>query len=287
MSSEYLDEELEAAAAKAALSRKSDKRWKQRLAALALAFALLSAITIYLAVNNGQLAAENASFGAQQQGEKKEIAREASRALCGQGDLQIYDQDLCAKWAEAAQEPTVTQPAAPLSGPSQADLVNAFRTYCDEGNCRGRDGQPPTPDDIAAAFAQFCADGRCVGPAGKDAVNGKDGVDGKSIGPTPDMVLAAVVDYCSTGLCVGPRGSDGGDGAPASPDAIFIAVQQFCANDACRGPAGADGSTGATGPAPAMIRIKDAAGRPQTCVPDPPGSADYSCTYDDGLGVTP
>lgn len=283
MSSEYQDE-LAAAAAKAAHSRKSDKRWKQRLAALALAFALLSTITIYLAVNNGQLAAENASFGAQQQGEKKEIAKEASQALCGEGDLQVYDRDLCAKWAEAAQEPTVTQPAAPLSGPSQADLVNAFRAYCDEGNCRGRDGQPPTPDDIAAAFAQFCSGGRCVGPAGKDAVNGKDGVDGKSVGPTPEMVLAAVTDYCSTGLCIGPKGTDG---APASFEAILNAVQQFCANDACRGPAGAAGNTGATGPAPAMIRIKDAAGRPQTCVPDPPGSTDYSCTYDDGMGITP
>lgn len=288
MSSEYPDAELEAAAAKAAHSRRSDKRWKLWLAALALALGLLSTITILLAVTNAKLAAENASFGAQQQGEKKEIAREASRALCGRGETQIYDRELCDKWADAAQEPTVTpEPAAPLSGPSQADLVNAFRAYCEEGNCRGRDGQAPTPDDIAAAFVAFCADGRCTGPAGATGGEGEPGKDAEPVGPTMEMVLTAVTQVCATGLCAGPPGADGGQGPGPSAEMVLAAVQQVCADDACRGPAGADGGVGATGPAPAVIRIKDAAGRPQTCVPDPPGSTDYSCTYDGGLGVTP
>lgn len=283
------DPELAKAAREAAHSRKSDKRWKQRLALLCLLLAAVVAITVQLALSNHRLAEENGVYASQQQGEKKEIAREASQALCGRGETQIYDRELCDKWAEAAQEPAVTPTAAPplASGPSQAELVNAFRTYCEEGNCRGRDGQPPTPDDIAAAFVAFCADGRCTGPAGTPGAEGKPGANAEPVGPTMEMVLAAVTQVCSTGLCTGPAGADGAQGPGPSAEMVLAAVQQVCSNDACRGPAGADGSTGATGPAPAVIRIKDAAGRPQTCVPDPPGSADYSCTYDDGIGVTP
>jgi hypothetical protein len=289
--SEYDDPELAAAAAAAARSRRSDKRWKSLLALLSLLLAAVTIVAFYLAMNNGRLASENAEFAAAQQGEKKEIAREAGQALCGKGEMEIYDQQLCEKWADAAQEPVVTPSSPPAvvdNGPTQAELVQAFREYCDNGNCRGRDGAEPTPDDIAAAFATFCADGRCTGPAGAAGKNGTDGADATA--PTPEMMLAAVTTYCADGRCVGPKGSDGkdgADGAPATTEAILAAVQQYCSNDACRGPAGADGSTGATGPAPASIRIRDAAGRHQTCVPDPPGSTDYSCTYDDGLGNIP
>jgi hypothetical protein len=214
---------------------------------LAVAAVLFALICLFLAMDNHRLAASNAMFAQQQQGEKKEIAKEAGKALCGEGDRQIYDMDLCAKWAEAAGEPTIAPsvPAAPLGGPSQADLVEAFRAYCADGNCRGRDGQSPTPDDIAAAFARFCSDGRCKGPAG---ANGTAGADGKATQPTPEMVLAAVSAYCAPGICVGPSGAQG---PGPTAEAILAAVQQFCANDACRGPAGADsavpGPAGADG----------------------------------------
>lgn len=192
------------------------------LAVLATAFAV---VCLYLALDNSRLASSNAAFAEQQQGEKKEIAKEAQQALCQEGDRVIFDRELCDKWADAAGEPPIAPsvPAA-IGGPSQADLVNAFREYCADGNCRGRDGQPPTPDDIAAAFSRFCADGRCTGS------KGADGKDGQSV--TPEMVLAAVTGYCSTGVCVGSRGADG---APPTAEAIFAAVQQYCANDACRG----------------------------------------------------
>lgn len=225
------------------LNRRNRAVRRRNMMILGLAFAasLFALICLFLALENDRLAASNARFAQQQQGEKKEIAKEAGEALCGEGDRQIYDKDLCAKWAEAAGEPTIapSAPAVPL-GPSQADLVQAFRTYCEEGNCRGKDGAPPTPDDIAAAFVTFCADGRCVG---KD---GADGKPGKDAGPPPyAMVLAAVTEVCSTGVCTGATGKDGApgkDGANATPEMVLVAVQQFCANDACRGPVGASGA---------------------------------------------
>jgi hypothetical protein len=206
------------------------------LAVLALIFAV---VCLFLALDNAKLASSNAEFASQQQGEKKEIAKEAAQALCGEGGKEIYDRELCEKWADAAQEPAVTPSTPPVlpAGPTQAELVSAFREYCDEGNCRGRDGNPPTPDDIAKAFVAFCADGRCKGPAG---VNGTNGKDGEPTPPPMEMVLAAVSQVCSTGLCNGPAGRDGIDGPPPSAEAVLAAVQQVCANDACRGPAGAD-----------------------------------------------
>lgn len=288
---EYDDKELQEAAAAAARSRKSDKRWKMLLAVLSLLLGAVTVVAFGLATTNAHLASENASFAQQQQGEKKEIAKEAGNALCGEGDRQIYDRDLCAKWAEAAGEPTIaaSAPAAPLGGPTQADLVQAFRTYCAEGNCKGRDGQPPTPDDIAAAFAQFCADGKCKGPAGVDGVDGANGADGKATQPTSEMVLAAVTAYCAPGICIGPSGAQG---PGPTAEAIFVAVQQFCSNDVCRGPAGADGqpgqdgqpgADGAPGPAPSSITFTDKTGTTYSCVPDPPGSTTYTCTSSGGL----
>lgn len=285
--SEYNDPELAAAARAAARSRKSDKRWKLLLTALALLLAVVTIVAVSLAMANGRLAGENAEFAAAQQGEKKEIAREARQALCGSGEMEIYDQQLCEKWADAAQEPVVTPstPPVPDAGPTQAELVQAFREYCADGNCRGRDGADPTPEDIARAFAEFCADGRC---------NGKDGADGKSIAPEFSMVLAAVTEVCATGACAGAPGQDGRDGvdgADATQEMVFAAVQTYCANDACRGlkgDAGADGAPGADstvpGPPPAQFSFTDQTGRKHTCIPDPPGSTTYTCTAE---GVLP
>ncbi|MCT9624275.1 hypothetical protein HWD94_03945 [Pseudarthrobacter equi] len=281
--SEYDDPELAAAARAAARSRRSDKRWKLLLTVVSLLLAAVTIVAASLAFANGRLASENAEFAATQQGEKKQIASEARQALCGAGEMEIYDQQLCEKWADAAQEPTVTPqtPAAvPGAGPTQAQIVQAFREYCADGNCRGRDGSEPTPEDIAQAFAEFCADGRCTGPAGSAGTNGNDGA--AAAPPTPEMMLAAVTTYCADGRCIGPKG-DQGNGPTA--DNVFAAVAAYCGSGACTGPPGQPGADstvpgpkGDTGPPPAQFTFKDQTGRTQTCVPDPPGSATYTCT---------
>ncbi|QYC54941.1 minor tail protein [Arthrobacter phage Popper] len=211
---------------------------------------LLAALCAFLALDNNRLAESNAQYGAQQAQEKQTIAKEAQKALCGTKDREIYDATLCEKWAEVAQEPPPATPTV-ASGPSQEELVKAFREYCSDGNCKGRDGATPTADDIAAAFVKFCAGGRCTGPSGKDAApakDGKDGTNGKDGQPLPpsgEMVLAAVTTYCSTsGACVGTPGKNG---PPPTAEAVLAAVQQVCANDACRGPMGPAGTAGATG----------------------------------------
>lgn len=234
------------------------------LAVLALLFGTFCA---WLAYDNNRLAAANAQYGAEQAQEKKTIAKEAQTALCGTKDSEIYDKAICEKLAEVAEEPTVPAVEPPaVIGPSQEELVKAFREYCAEGNCRGKDGASPTADDIAAAFVRFCADGRCTGPAGKDAppavdgkdgapgAAGKDGADGAALPPSGEMVLAAVTTYCSTsGACVGPTGADGAAGPPPTAEVVLAAVQQVCANNACvgpMGPAGADSTVpGPEGPA--------------------------------------
>jgi hypothetical protein len=232
------------------------------VAFIAVIFGLLAG---WLALENDRLATANAQYGQAQAEEKQVIAKEAQKALCGTKDSEIYDKAICEKLADAAQEPP--PPEAPTAvGPSQEELVKAFREYCAEGNCQGRDGTSPTADDIATAFVRFCSDGRCTGPAGKDGEpaepgaagadgkDGKNGVDGQALPPSGEMVLAAVTTYCSTsGACVGPAGAVG---PPPTAEAVLAAVKQVCANNACQGPmgpAGADstvpGPTGPPGPA--------------------------------------
>ena len=227
------------------------------VAFIAVIFGLLAG---WLALENDRLATANAQYGQAQAEEKQVIAKEAQKALCGTKDSEIYDKAICEKLADAAQEPP--PPEAPTAvGPSQEELVKAFREYCAEGNCQGRDGTSPTADDIATAFVRFCSDGRCTGPAGKDGepaepgaagadgkdgANGKDGVDGQALPPTGEMVLAAVTTYCSaSGACVGPAGAVG---PPPTAEAVLAAVKQVCANNACVGPMGPAGADGQTGP---------------------------------------
>ena len=219
---------------------------------------LFGLVAVWLAQDNRRLADANARYGQEQAQEKKTIAKEAQTALCGTKDSEIYDKAICEKLADAAEEPTPPAPDPPaVAGPSQEDLVKAFREYCADGNCKGSDGAPPTADDIAAAFVRFCAAGRCTGPAGKDAPpaedgkdgvagqNGKDGKDGVSLPPSGEMVLAAVTTYCSTsGACVGAPGKDG---PPPTAEAVLAAVQQVCANNACVGPMGPAGTAGQRG----------------------------------------
>lgn len=87
-----------------------------------------------------------------------------------------------------------------------------------------------------------------MGPAGRD---GKDGADSTVPGP------------------VGATGATGAVGATGSPGA-----------DGEDGTDGTDGADGAPGQPPSSITITDASGRTQTCTPNPPGSTQYTCTYD-------
>jgi len=224
------------------------------LAVLSLIFGIVCG---WLAFERDRLAEANAQYGQEQAQEKQTIAKEAQKALCGTKDSEIYDKAICEKLADAAQEPP-PPPAEPpaLAGPTQAELVKAFREYCEQGNnCRGRDGAAPTADDIAAAFVRFCADGRCTGPAGKDAApaepgkdgaKGADGKDGEALPPSGEMVLSAVTSFCAaSGACVGPAGPAG---PPPTAEVVLAAVQQVCADNACVGPMGPAGAVGPAGP---------------------------------------
>jgi len=254
------------------------------VAVLAVLFGL---VAVWLAQDNRRLADVNAQYGQEQAQEKKTIAKEAQKALCGTKDREIYDQTLCEKWAEVSKEPVPSAPVA-ADGPSQEDLVKAFREYCAAGNCKGRDGASPTADDIAAAFVKFCSDGRCTGPAGKDAAPAKDGADGApgvngkdgaSLPPSGEMVLAAVTTYCgTTGACVGPAGKDG---PPPTSEAVLAAVQQVCANDACRGPMG---PAGADSTVPGPEGPQGVQGEPGRGVADTQCRDDgrWAVTYTDG-----
>jgi hypothetical protein len=262
---------------------------------LAILFGL---VAVWLAQDNQRLADANAQYGAKQAQEKQTIAKEAQKALCGTKDSEIYDKAICEKLADAAQEPP-PPPAEPVAaGPSQEDLVKAFRAYCAEGNnCKGKDGAAPTADDIALAFVKFCSDGRCRGADGKDAPPGKDGTDGQngtngkdgvSLPPPPEMVLAAITQYCVDGRCRGADGAPGADGKPGpgpTDEAILAAVQKVCAENACDGPPGkdgrdgtngVDGKDGATGPPPSQFSFTWA-GTTYSCTPNPPGSTTYAC----------
>jgi hypothetical protein len=262
--------------------RKNDKRQKWGLFVLSMLALALATVVYVLMMNAMNRADVSEGVAVAEQDEKKEIAREAQQALCGTKDKEIYDRALCEKWANAAQEPDMTRPSDPpvvIGGPSQAELVAAFREYCAAGNCKGQDGNAPSADDIAAAFMAFCADGRCTGPAGKDAPPARDGRDGAALPPSPDMVLAAVTQYCAAGACVGATGP-----APTA-DAVLAAVQQVCADNACDGPAGKTGEKGEKGepgPAPTSITYTDGPMAGYTCTPDPPGSTTYTCSLSGG-----
>lgn len=278
-------------------ARRRDSRQKWGLFVLAMLLMAACAV-IWILLQASQDRGDRAEGKAvAEQSEKKEIAKEAQQVLCGTKDREIYDRELCAKWAEAAQEPVAPASETP-AGPSREELVAAFREYCAAGNCKGQDGANPTPDDIAAAFVKFCStrDG-CRGPSGtagadgKDGADGKPGADGQAVGPTQEMVLSVITTYCSTrNDCRGPAGADGPpgkDGPPPPEDAIIAAVQKVCtSSDVCRGPAGADGQPGkdgidgkdgADGRSPESFTWTDRFGTTYTCTPNPPGSATYTC----------
>ena len=266
------------------------RRRNMLLAVFAILAVLFGVVCGWLAYDNQRLAAVNAEYGQEQAQEKQTIAKEAQKALCGTKDSEIYDKAICEKLAHAAEEPP-PPPAEPVpaEGPTREELVAAFREYCDQGNCKGRDGATPTADDIAAAFVRFCADGRCTGPAGQDgapALNGKDGApgvpgadgkDGASLPPSGEMVLAAVTSFCSaTGACAGPAGPAG---PPPTAEVVLAAVQQVCADNACVGPMGPAGAAGPAGP-------PGADGAPGVNGADGRGITDAQCRDDGRWAIT-
>lgn len=275
MSEDATMEELES---KVKSSRHVDKRQKWILFWLVGVVTALSIGLLALYLDTRGQAEASAEVAVEAQQEKVEVASEARQAICGDQDQEIYDRELCEKLAGIAEEdplPPVDSPAVVIGGPSQAEIVQGFREYCAEGNCRGPEGAEPTPEDIADAFARFCADGRCTGPAGadgepgsdappvKDGADGVDGVNGADGADAPppslDLMLAAVTSYCADGRCVGPQGAEG---PPPTEEALTASVAAYCSSGACtgsEGPAGPSGPAGAdsTVPGPQGVSIVD------------------------------
>jgi hypothetical protein len=260
--------------------RRRNDKW-QKWGLFVLSMLLMVALTVigsFLADTGDKLDASNKQV-VTEQGEKKEIAKEAQQALCREGGKEIFDKELCEKWATVAEEPPAPLPDAAAA--TQAELIAAFRAYCAEGdNCRGQDGRPPTADDIAAAFVKFCSTGRCVG---KDGEDGKPGKDAAPLAPEYAMVLAAVTEVCSTGVCTGAPGkdgTDGKDGTNATPEMVLAAVQQVCADGACRGEKGDKGEPGQN---VTLVDWTDPrTGDKYTCTPNPPGSTTLTCSVEPG-----
>lgn len=273
--------------------RRNDRRQKWGLFILSmLLMVTLTIIASFLAQTEDKLDASNKQV-VTEQGEKKEIAKEAQQALCREGGKEIFDKDLCEKWATVAEEPPAPLPEDAAA--EQAKLIAAFRAYCAEGNnCRGKDGQAPTPDDIAAAFGKFCSTGACVGKDGKPGEKGADGKDAEPLAPEFQMVLAAVTEYCQGGACVGPTGPAGPvgpagkDGNSATPEMVLAAVQQHCADGACRGEKGDTGEKGEPGQNVTMVSWTDPrTGDTYTCTPNPPGSTTLTCSVEPGTPGPP
>jgi hypothetical protein len=258
-------------------SRNVDKRQKWILFWLVGITMLLALGLLNLYMETRGEAAASAEVAVSEQQEKVEVASEARQALCGDKDQEIYDRELCEKWAGIADESPIEpvgEPPVVIGGPSQADLVQAFAVYCQQGNCKGQDGADPTPDEVAAAFARFCSDGRCTGPAGGNGADGTSGVDGDAGAngangadappPTLDLMLTAVTSYCSDGRCVGPQGEGG---PPPTDDAVAAAVASYCASGSCvgpSGPAGVDGAPGADSTVPGPQGETGTQGEPGT-----------------------
>lgn len=270
--------------------RRNDRHQKWGLFVLAMLLMVVSAAAIFLAVEQANRADHSGAQVVVEQEEKKEIAKEAQQALCREGGKEIFDKDLCEKWATVAEEPPAPLPEDAAA--EQAKLIAAFRAYCAEGNnCRGKDGQAPTPDDIATAFGKFCSTGACVGKDGKPGQKGADGKDAEPLAPEFQMVLAAVTEYCSGGVCVGPVGPvgpAGKDGTNATPEMVLAAVQQHCSEGACRGEKGDKGDTGEPGQNVTLVSWTDPrTGDKYTCAPNPPGSTTLTCSVEPGTPIPP
>lgn len=177
------DEDALAADWKQAASR--DRRRVRRLLVGLVALLVLVAglsVALYLVLSAEKDAADlNA---ASQQSQKQEIASEAQAVICTADDVQVYDQDLCARLEAVAAEP-----ANSAAGP-KGDKGEPGRD--------GRDGKDST----------------VPGPAGPPGKDGSNGLDSLIAGP-PGAAGAAGKDSTVPGPA-GPPGADGTDGAPGA-----------------------------------------------------------------------
>ena len=137
-------------------------------------------VAVYLLATADRDAARAAA--ANEQSQKQEIAQEAQAVICTAADVQVYDQDLCARLEAVAAEPT----------------NSAVGPKGDKGD-PGRDGRDGKDSTVP-------------GPAGPPGKDGNDGLDSLISGP-PGATGAAGRDSTVPGPA-GPPGADGTDGAP-------------------------------------------------------------------------
>lgn len=159
--------------------RQTDRRQKWLLFTVSALFFAAAAVAGVLA---WQLSLERDGAkreAASEQSQKQEIAQEAQAVICTADDVQLYDQDLCARL-----EALATEPANPVAGPKG-----------DKGE-PGRDGRNGKDSTVPGP----------VGPAGKD---GSDGLDSLIAGP-------AGASSTVPGPA-GPPGADSAVPGPAGP----------------------------------------------------------------------
>jgi hypothetical protein len=196
------NQKLAAAERLAARSRRTDKHTKRLLLALALLLAAVTLAAAWLAVGNAQLAAENATYGANQQIEKQSLAEEFADA-CKSEDFASTTAggNICRKAEQVAAEPA-SLPLGPQGergpvGPPGAD---------------GNDSTVPGPAGPAGA------DSTVPGPAGPAGPAGADSTVPGPAGPAgADSTVPGPAGPAGPMGPAGPAGTDGADGnSPSS-----------------------------------------------------------------------
>ncbi len=168
---------------------RNDARERRRITALVVGMAALFvlvavlAVAVYLLATADRDAARAAA--ANEQSQKQEIAQEARAVICTAADVQVYDQDLCARLEAVASEPS--NPAAGPKG-DKGDKGDPGRD--------GRDGNDST----------------VPGPAGRNGANGSDGET--VIGPpgAASTVPGPAGPPGADSTVPGPKGDSGKDG---------------------------------------------------------------------------
>lgn len=162
----------------------------------------------------------HAAIQAQQTAEAQTQAlAQAITEACQRGDVLVDSQSVCPKADQLADSVNGAHDNQPVGGydlPPMSDIIAAnFRTYCQEGNCRGADGQTPSPSELAKIFADYCATtGQCRGEDGQPA--------------TVEQISAAVAGFCAGGQC---RGEPGPTGPPGNPGADGSGPESFSFTD--------------------------------------------------------
>jgi hypothetical protein len=129
------------------------------------------------------------------------------------------------------------------------------------------------------------------GPKGVDGQDGRPGIDGKDGAPGKDSMVPGPAGRDGTNgadsTVPGPAGQDGADSTvpgPAGRDGIDGAPG-VSGPQGPQGVQGEPGTDGAPGAAPASFTFTDKTGTTYTCVPNPPGSATYTCSGDNNLPI--